>query len=206
MVMPLIFTQIVNTMLNIILFSLIPLAVYLIRKRKFKGFFNNSGLYFPSNKWDWKSAAGWISIVYLSTLAVNVFLWHSGYSARAVNGLEDLSTLSLLIYAVLYGLRTGVAEEVFFRGFAAKELISRLGYKWGNFLQALLFALPHFVVGGSANLTDLVSRIVFAFALGYVFGWVMEKKAQGSILPGIAAHFLINILSSFSLLLALGFF
>ena len=200
------FTQLVNTMLNIILFSLIPLGIYLIRERKLKGFFNYLGLYLPPKEWGWKSAVSWISIVYLSTLAANIFLWRSGYSARAVDGLEGLSVLSLLIYAVLYGLRTGVAEEVFFRGFIAKELITRLGYKWGNFLQALIFALPHFVVGGSASWPDLISRIGFAFVLGYVFGWVMEKKARGSILPGMAAHFLINILSSFCLLLVFGGF
>ena len=200
------FTQFVNTMLNIILFSLIPFGVYLIRKRKPKSFFYYLGLYLPSKAWDWKSAIGWTSIVYLGILVGNVFLWRSGYSARTADGLENLSVFSLLIELVLYGLRTGVAEEVFFRGFIAKELISHLGYKWGNFLQALIFALPHVVVEGPASFPDLISRIGFAFVLGYMFGWVMEKKAQGSVLPGMAAHFLINSLSSFCLLLVLGGF
>jgi len=41
----------------------------------------------------------------------------------------------------------------------------------GNVVQAVIFALPHFVIRGSASIEDIFVRIINAFLLGYTFGW-----------------------------------
>ena len=39
--------------------------------------------------------------------------------------------------------QTGLSEEILFRGFLAKRLISRFGFATGNLLQGLVFGILH---------------------------------------------------------------
>jgi len=77
-----------------------------------------------------------------------------------------------------------------------KKLIKNLGFLKGNVLQAIVFALPHFVIRGSASLVDITVRIINAFLLGYTFGYIVDRKSNGSIMPVMIAHILINMVSS----------
>ena len=46
--------------------------------------------------------------------------------------------------AFLFGIiQTGLSEEILFRGFLAKRLISRFGFATGNLPQGLVFGLLH---------------------------------------------------------------
>lgn len=106
----------------------------------------------------------------------------------------------MLTYAILllfHGLRTGIGEEILFRGLIAKKLILRLGFAKGNILQAVLFGLIHFpTMGGTATTADRVALVFTASLLGYAYGYVMHKKCEGSIVPAIVAHMLHNITAS----------
>jgi hypothetical protein len=53
--------------------------------------------------------------------------------------------------------------RISFRGFIAKKLIKILGFSRGNVIQAVVFALPHFVMHGSASSVDIIIRIIISF-------------------------------------------
>lgn len=187
--------EFIGVIFNILLFSIIPLMWYLIKEKSSKGFFNSIGIYKPQNINVFETVLI-ITIVYLVTLSTNIVVIKLGYSGRNTVETQDFTSLTFFMYLLLYGLKTGIAEELLFRGFVAKKLIKNLGFLKGNVLQALVFALPHFVIRGSASLVDITIRIINAFLLGYAFGYIVDRKSDGSIIPVMIAHILINMASS----------
>lgn len=177
--MILLINQIIQTMLMITLSSMIPLWYYLITRKTLKGFFNYIGIYLPT-KTDNKYIISMISIAYIITLIFNIIVIITGNSNRSIGIMEDVNYLILVVGLIFYGLQTGVAEEILFRGFIAKGLIKNHGFKYGNVIQAFIFAVPHFVINGTASNIDILVRIINAFILGYVFGFVMHKKSNDS--------------------------
>lgn len=185
----------INVLINIALFSIVPFLWYGLRKRRASGFFRYLGIYVPHGM----DVVGSIKIilpVYLITLAANLLVIATGNSQRSTGGIEQNTGWVIVIGLFLYGLKTGIAEEIFFRGFIAKRSCALLGFPKGNLVQALIFALPHVVIHGSASPMDIAVRVINAFMLGYAFGYVVEKKSCGSILPVMAAHIMINIVNS----------
>ena len=184
---------------NVALFSVIPLLWHLDKERTIKGFVHSLGIYRPHS-----AASGSIltvTSVYLLTLAATITVVLSGFSDRGLGahgGTHGLTTgTTILLYIVMFGLKTGIAEEIFFRGFIAKKLIDRLGYSKGNLLQALVFGMPHsFLVSGPFSAIDLVVRGINAILLGYTFGYIMDKRSGGNIVPAMIAHTSANIVSS----------
>ena len=92
-------------------------------------------------------------------------------------------------FLVLFALTVFVAppvEEIFFRGF----IFGGLRERWGPFLGAVasgaLFGLAHIGNPGTVYLLPPIAAVGFVFALGYI--------RTGSIIPGIVAHFLFNLL------------
>lgn len=187
--------EFISVIFNILLFSSIPLMWYLIKEKSSKGFFNSIGIYKPQKINVFENVLI-ITIVYLVTLSANILVIKLGYSGRSTVDTQDFTSLTFFMYLLLYGLKTGIAEEILFRGFVAKKLIKNLGFLKGNILQALVFALPHFVIRGSASLVDITLRIINAFLLGYTFGYIVDRKSNGSIMPVMIAHILINMVSS----------
>lgn len=187
--------EFIGVISNVLLFSVIPLVWYIIREKSSKGFFYSIGIYKPQ-KMNLFAMIIIIAAVYLVTLLANVLVIKLGYSGRSIVNTHEFTLLSFFIYLLLYGLKTGIAEEVFFRGFVAKKLIKNLGFSKGNVVQAVVFALPHFVIRGSASLLDIIVRIINAFLLGYTFGYIMDRKSNGSIIPVMISHILINMTSS----------
>lgn len=137
-----------------------------------------------------------VTTVYLITLAANIIVIITGNSERGSVDIHRYKAVELFIYLFLYGMKTGIAEEILFRGFIAKKLIKRFGFSKGNVVQAIAFAIPHFVIAGSASTADIIVRIINAFLLGYVFGYIMDRKCDGSIIPCMTSHILINMISS----------
>ncbi|MTI61910.1 MAG: CPBP family intramembrane metalloprotease [Firmicutes bacterium] len=194
--------EFIKLIINLILFSFIPLIWYLVKEKKLKGFINSLGIYIPS-KINYSELFIPILVVYIIILVANITVILLGYSGRSSLDTQDITVFTLFLYLLLYGLKTGLAEEIFFRGFIAKKLIKKIGFLKGNIIQAVIFALPHFVMEGKASQVDIVVRIINAFLLGYIFGYVMHKKSDGSIIPIIIAHIIINMVSSYILFLIL---
>ncbi|MGI6453795.1 MAG: CPBP family intramembrane glutamic endopeptidase [Syntrophomonadaceae bacterium] len=185
----------IDVILNILLFSFIPFGWYFIREKSFKGFLNSIGIYKPQ-KTNHFSTIFIITAIYLVTLSTNILVIKLGYSGRSIVDKQGFTSLTFFLYLLLYGLKTGIAEEIFFRGFVANQLFKYLGFSRGNVVQAVIFALPHFVIRGSASIVDIFVRIINAFLLGYTFGYVMYKKSNGSIIPVMISHIIINMVSS----------
>ncbi|MGC5012856.1 type II CAAX prenyl endopeptidase Rce1 family protein [Streptosporangium sp. DT93] len=82
-----------------------------------------------------------------------------------------------------------VGEEVFFRGLLGGVLMRRLGFPWGNLLQALLFLAPHLLL----LLIDarLWPILPVQFAAAWLLGWLRHRT--GTFVPGAAVHVIANI-------------
>ncbi|WP_125154776.1 CPBP family intramembrane glutamic endopeptidase [Clostridium rectalis] len=194
--------EFISTVVNIVAFTVIPLIFYLAKEKTFIGFIHSLGIY-KVEKINFLKVVFIITLVYLITLAANLIIILTGNSGRNSVDMLEYKPLVLFLYLLLYGIKTGVAEEIFFRGFIAKKFINKLGFFKGNILQAIAFASPHFVIRGTASKVDIIFRIINAFLLGYVFGYITYKKCQGSIIPCIISHIFINMLSSFILLIVI---
>lgn len=110
-------------------------------------------------------------------------------------GFNSTSVSLLLIIALI---KTSFSEEILFRGFIAKRLIHKFGFKAGNFWQAIVFGLVHLLLFGLlSNTAFLPLMIIFVFSTfaGWAIGYIKEKYANGSIIPGWIAHGLGNTIS-----------
>ncbi len=196
----------VNTFISafgqVIVFSLIPFIVYLISKKKAKGFFSYIGLKRSNAK------ANGLALLLMIAIATPILLiasadpdFRSALLApssvsgrfRAMGfGLE--SSIALLLIAVI---KTGLSEEIFFRGFVAKRLIAVTSFRTGNMIQAIIFGAIHTLL--FLNLTDnllfLVSSFVMPAIGAYIKVYLNEKMAGGSIVPGWIAHASSNLVA-----------
>lgn len=108
---------------------------------------------------------------------------------------EKYSPVVLVLASVIFGLNAGITEEIFFRGFIAKRCINKLGFSKGNLLQAFIFVFPHLTTFGTAPTFEVIVGVINAGVLGYGFGYIMEKKANGSIIPSIVLHTMVDIVA-----------
>lgn len=187
-----------GAVLQLLLFSLLPFLWWLLAGRKQTCFFPWLGLKKPV--FNGKPVA-----TLLLTLAAAA-VYALGTSA-AVSGLGDGITtagssfagmgISALPAALVYGfIRTGLSEEIIFRGFLLKRVAARFGFIAGNTVQALCFGLlhglPFGLVTGSVPVAFLLTLLPGAF--GWYQGWLNEKRCGGSILPSWLLHGIMNSL------------
>lgn len=197
--------EIISTVFQIIAFTLIPFIFFMFRKDKSITFFKFIGLYKPTIK----------SFIYIS-LAALIFLVagigltfiddgikqavlspNSVTGKLRLMGFNEITVITLLIIALF---KTSFAEEILFRGFIARQLINQLGFKNGNIIQATIFGLIHLLLFWLLTKTTIIP-LIFIFSLsacaGWTVGYIKEKFANGSIVPGWLAHGLGNTLSYF---------
>jgi len=81
--------------------------------------------------------------------------------------------------------------------FVGKRLINLIGFAYGNLIQAVLFGLIHGVllVLVCGELAGVVAVVLLTGVMGYLVGYINEKKGNGSIVPGWVAHSLANVMS-----------
>lgn len=107
--------------------------------------------------------------------------------------LSARSVLTALLYEALY---VALGEEVFFRGFLASWLFRRIGFQFGNLVQATIFLLPHLL------LLTISSQIwpvfIVQFIAGWLQGWLLCRSQ--SILPGWLVHTASNLASAISVM------
>ena len=193
--MKLVVNEVVNMVVNILLFSFIPWIIYLFRNKTSKGFFKSTGLFL--SKFDIKKMLCIYTIMYLISLtSLFLMLKNGGSMALTSVNLKENSILWNVLYFLLYGIKTGVSEEIFCRGFIGRKLFDKLGFEKGNIVQAFFFGIIHIVNLSQLGILQTIHRILNAFVVGLVFGYVMEKEAEKSIVPGIVAHASYNAVSS----------
>ncbi|MCR4943664.1 MAG: CPBP family intramembrane metalloprotease [Clostridium sp.] len=195
-------TELIRSITNIIIFSIIPILYYFFTKRKHSSFFTCFGLYKPIIKS--KKTFIICIILFLAFFSVSSLLIDNITSDTAqftAQQLEDKGFTALIPAIIFSFLRTGFAEELFFRGFLGKCFSRFLGFTIGNIIQAVIFGPLHGVMFIS-QFGFIKAFIVFSFTalVGLSLGYIDERLSHGSILPSWLLHGLANMYSSLNVM------
>lgn len=201
----LVINQLLSAFLQLGLVILLSLVWYFIRQHKIQGYFSWLGLK-SSKSLPWKPMLGIFLAYFILAGLPYLWLYQKGILATADDSRIQIfqqtgwSWQTVLVILVWSVFQTSLSEEILFRGFLGKRLMARLGFVKGNSLQALLFGSLHTLALAKYNL--LAAFLVFLLTAGmaYALGWLMAKKADGSIIYGWLIHALTNFFSSFLLL------
>lgn len=178
-----------SAVFQLLLFSAIPLIWWLVTARKQTSFEQWIGLKKPEIENKRKYVAlffltFFVFVLMYFTIPYFVDISDTANSQFAGQGIKAL--VPALIYAFL---QTGLSEEIFFRGFLTKRLVSKLGFKVGNFIQGILFGLLHgamfFPVTGLLGATII---FIFTSVVAALMGWINEKYSGGSIVTSWLIH------------------
>lgn len=182
--MDLLMKKLTNSIIQIIIFSIIPFLWWLITSRKKMNFFEWIGLKKVNNIKENKLFA-WIFSVLVLFLIISVFILYSlknvNVASSEFTGLGIKSLPSILIYAIF---NTSLPEEILFRGFLLKRIGNKFRFIVSNGIQSLLFGCIHGIMFFSAiGILKSMLIILFTGIIGWIMGYINEKKANGSILP-----------------------
>lgn len=191
--------EILQSVVQLFIISLIPFIVWIFRKDKSISFFKSLGLYKPqiSNPKKLVLSSGLVIILFLvsgvsitgSITSRDVELANSQFIGTGVSQI-----IPILFYAFL---KTGLTEEILFRGFLGKKAIAKFGFTVGNSIQSIIFGLIH---GIPILLVLGVGYALVLFAFTFIVAWTMgvinEKYAGGSIVPSWIIHGIVNTISS----------
>ena len=194
--MDLLMKKLTNSIIQIIIFSIIPFLWWLIPSRKKMNFFEWIGLKKVNNIKENKLFA-WIFLVLVLFLIISVFILYSlknvNVASSEFTGLGIKSLPSILIYAIF---NTSLPEEILFRGFLLKRIGNKFRFIVSNGIQSLLFGCIHGIMFFSAiGILKSMLIILFTGIIGWIMGYINEKKANGSILPSWFIHAVANIFS-----------
>ena len=192
--MTLAINKIINSLLQIILFSLLPFLFWYFSARKQERFTDWIGL--KKIKGAKKTALA-IIIVTTFYLLISLILLNSlkniENATTEFQGLRFAALPAIFIYAIF---NTSFPEEILFRGFILKRLANKLGFTKANFIQGLLFGLLHGVmffplVGNLKSILIILLTSLIALSMGYV----NEKSSDGSIIPSWIIHAFSNFIA-----------
>lgn len=189
-------SMLTGSIIQVAIFAFIPFIWWLITARKKMSFFEWLGLKKIDNAKDNKTAL-WTVITAALFLMLSVFILSSLKGVEMATsefaGLGLKAIPAILIYAIC---KTSLAEEIVFRGFLLKRIANRFGFAAGNLIQAVIFGLMHGVMFFSVTSPVKAALItVFTGAIGWAMGYINEKKAGGSLVPGWTIHATANIFS-----------
>jgi membrane protease YdiL (CAAX protease family) len=198
-----ILSELFSTILQIGVFTLIPFLFFIFRKDKTITFRQYIGLYKPTTK-----SIVYVLFVSLLFVAVGIGMTFidSGIKQAvmtppSITGklrLMGLNSNTIVILLIIALFKTSFAEEILFRGFIAKQLNKKFNFNIGNILQALIFGIIHLILFWALTKSTLMP-LIFIFVLttfaGWTIGYIKEKYANGSIIPGWIAHGLGNVIS-----------
>lgn len=194
------FNLIISTVLQVILAIVIPFIYYYVKTKKTKNFKQFIGL----KRINYKIFFIALSIGILLLIIPIVFTILSndfkGFftSKKLLSGnlLNDNNVfLEIVFIFIISYLKTGLSEEIFFRGFLAKLLNRKTSFKKANFYQSLIFGLIHlsFAIPFN-NIPFYIFSFSFPFIFAYIGFYINEKMAEGSILPSIIIHGTLNFI------------
>lgn len=190
--------ELVGAIVQVLLLSLIPFIWWFVTARKNENFFKWIGF----RKIDHKGngiATITISVVTLILYGLATFFFTKMFFGAITSAGSQFSGKgpSYIPVAVVYGfIRTGLSEEILFRGFLLKRIAGKFGFFASNITQSILFGLMHGIPFGLASENVLIAVIftVLPGTMGYYMGWVNEKKCGGSIIPSWLMHGITNVI------------
>ena len=205
--MQLVMSSITTTIVNLIVFSLLPIIWWFFRHRKEEGFFRWIGFFKPRLKSKW-----WVLLIFA---ILYYFFYNFDFtqfvSPETLEYIENSASVSANVFAgigvaailpafIENFIANGVAEEILYRGFLCKRLISKIGLVKGIILQAVLFGLMHNILyilaGLNVGLWYHILTFIFTGMGALLLGWLNEKIFNGSIIPGILLHGAGNFIAS----------
>lgn len=193
--MSLAINKLISSLIQIVLFSFIPFVYWCFKDRKNHKFTEWIGL--KRIKRVDKTLILSVIIVTITYLIIGIFLLNSlsgvNNATSEFMGLKFKAIPAIIIYAAF---NTALPEEILFRGFILKRLVSKLGFNNGNLIQSILFGLIHGVmfisiVGVAKSILIILVTGCIAFALGYI----NEQLSEGSIVPSFIIHTVSNLVS-----------
>lgn len=194
--MELFISKVISSLLEIVIFAIIPFIYWFATERKHSTFLEWLG-FKKVSKHDFKQ-------VFVSLLVMTVlFLLLSLFVLFRLKGTSTATTVfrgggfKVLPAILIYGIfNTALPEELFFRGFLLKRLMQKLAFPLANSTQSLCFALVHGLIFFKAvDIGSTIMITVFTFIIAYGMGYINEQKGQGSIVPSWIIHAAANIFS-----------
>ncbi len=176
-----------------IVFSIIFIIWFLFARKREKitkwiglyGFGNKNKIYL------------WMMIGTIFFILLGIFMLYTFKDVKTAS--SDFYALGVIALPAIFihaSLGTALPEEVFFRGFILKRLANKFSFNVGNIVQSLLFGLIHGLAFISfVGVFKGLFLFIFTGSLAFFIGYINEKKADGSILPGIILHFIANVFS-----------
>lgn len=215
--------ELYGVIFQLVLFGFLPVSVFIIKKIKELLFTKNVKVNFLDSD-ETKNFFMWVGlkrtnhfkklivpmmVCFVMSLAVMLipifilihFKWLD-YNLFKMNSTAGKGfSVSIILVALLNAwVKNALTEEVFFRGFLGKILQRKFGFLVGLIGQGLAFGLPHglplILTGGSVFVG--VVLIISATLVGFFQFYLNEKYANGSILPSIIVHGMMNSLSFIS--------
>lgn len=192
--MNLLVSQIVGSIAEIVVLSVVPFVWWCLTSRKKQSFWKWIGL--KKFKSTGKTFM-WIAGATVAFILLGAFMLYTlreiGTATSEFAGLGWKAILPVTVYAAF---KTAFPEEILFRGFLLKRIENKWGFTIGNIAQAAVFGLIHgvmfFRLAGGIR---AVLIIAFTSAIALVMGIINERKADGSIIPSWIIHTTSNIFS-----------
>ncbi|MBA2214812.1 CPBP family intramembrane glutamic endopeptidase [Sellimonas intestinalis] len=205
--MQLIMSSITTTIVNLVVFSLLPIIWWFFRHRKEENFFRWIGFFKPQLKTRW-----WVLLIFA---ILYYFFYNFDFtqfvSSETLEYIENSASVSSNVFAgigmaailpafIENFIANGVAEEILYRGFLCKRLCIKIGLVKGIILQAVLFGLMHNILyilaGLDVGLWYHILTFIFTGMGALLLGWLNEKIFNGSIIPSILLHGAGNFIAS----------
>lgn len=187
-------SKVMSSVLQIILFMIVPFIWWLVTARKKQKFMEWIGL---------KKIEGGTKTLMATLLVAVAFLFAGVLTLYAIGnvktttsefaGLGGVAIPAIIIYAAF---NTAFPEELLFRGFLLKRLENKLGFNIANAIQALLFGLLHGAMYFSlVGVIKAILIIAFTGVIAWFMGYINEKYSNGSIIPSWIIHTISNLFS-----------
>ena len=187
-------SKVMSSVLQIILFMIVPFIWWLVTARKKQKFMEWIGL---------KKIEGGTKTLMATLLVAVAFLFAGVLTLYAIGnvktatsefaGLGGVAIPAIIIYAAF---NTAFPEELLFRGFLLKRLENKLGFNIANAIQALLFGLLHGAIFFSlVGVIKAILIIAFTGVIAWFMGYINEKYSNGSIIPSWIIHTISNLFS-----------
>ncbi|MFA9466220.1 MAG: lysostaphin resistance A-like protein [Velocimicrobium sp.] len=191
-----------SIIMQLVVFSIIPFLYWFIKERKNTSFFSYIGLVRLQTTESIQSIL-LIIICYIIVYGIVHFTPIAILTQPSANAYEGTGIIAIIPAFFVCFIQQALAEEVLFRGFIGKRLISKVGLNTGNTLQAGIFGATHVLLSISDEKTTGAYLIIMVSitAGGWLLGYLDEKIFKGSIVPSILLHGLGNYIMILSVAL-----
>lgn len=149
------------------------------------------GIHFHKIPFFFKQGIVSAGAIFLSTTIISFIFSEFGPAARQnpYMSMPEDKIRAIIFLAVFIA---PIIEEIFFRGFMQPALIKAMGAFPGIVITALIFGVSH------TQYLEYNAALVAVTTIGLILG--VTKYYTNSVIPGIFAHLLNNLLAAISLL------